>query len=121
MAQAPSRRRVAQEITALGIKGVYQRKEYKRQYPEGEPIAQVVGFTSVEDNGQEGVELSFQQKVGWQSGSRRVIKDRLGRVVEDVGETLAPEDGKDSAVLDRQQGAVFCIPETARRCDRAQS
>ncbi len=86
---------VAQEITALGIKGVYQRKEYKRQYPEGESIAQVVGFTNVEDKGQEGVELSFNKALAGKSGSRRVIKDRLGRVVEDVGETLAPEDGKD--------------------------
>ena len=86
---------VAQEITALGIKGVYQRKEYKRQYPEGESIAQVVGFTNVEDKGQEGVELSFNKDLAGKTGSRRVIKDRLGRVVEDVGETLAPEDGKD--------------------------
>ena len=86
---------VAQEITALDIKGVYQRKEYKRQYPEGESIAQVVGFTNVEDKGQEGVELSFNRDLAGKTGSRRVIKDRLGRVVEDVGETLAPEDGKD--------------------------
>jgi cell division protein FtsI (penicillin-binding protein 3) len=86
---------VAQEITALGIKGVYQRKEYKRQYPEGEAIAHVVGFTNVEDKGQEGVELSFNKDLAGKTGSRRVIKDRLGRVVEDVGDTLAPEDGKD--------------------------
>jgi cell division protein FtsI (penicillin-binding protein 3) len=86
---------VAHEITALGIKGIYQRKEYKRQYPEGESIAQVVGFTNVEDKGQEGVELSFNKDLAGKTGSRRVIKDRLGRVVEDVGETLAPEDGKD--------------------------
>jgi cell division protein FtsI (penicillin-binding protein 3) len=86
---------VAHEIAALGIKGIYQRKEYKRQYPEGESIAQVVGFTNVEDKGQEGVELSFNNDLAGKSGSRRVIKDRLGRVVEDVGETLAPEDGKD--------------------------
>ncbi len=86
---------VALEITALGIKGVYQRKEYKRQYPEGEAIAHVVGFTNVEDKGQEGVELSFNKDLAGKTGSRRVIKDRLGRVVEDVGDTLAPEDGKD--------------------------
>jgi cell division protein FtsI (penicillin-binding protein 3) len=86
---------VAQEITALGIKGVYQRKEYKRQYPEGEAIAHVVGFTNVEDKGQEGIELSFDKDLAGKTGSRRVIKDRLGRVVEDVGDTLAPEDGKD--------------------------
>ncbi|MGA8514085.1 MAG: penicillin-binding protein 2 [Burkholderiaceae bacterium] len=86
---------VAQQITALGIKGVYQRKEYKRQYPEGEAVAHVVGFTNVEDHGVEGVELAFNQKLSGKTGSRRVIKDRLGRVVEDLGETVDPMEGKD--------------------------
>ena len=86
---------VALQITTLGIKGVYQRKEYKRQYPEGEAAAHVVGFTNVEDNGQEGVELAFDKNLAGKVGSRRVIKDRLGRVVENVGDTLPPVDGKD--------------------------
>jgi cell division protein FtsI (penicillin-binding protein 3) len=86
---------VAQKIHALGIKGVYQRKEYKRQYPEGETTAHVVGFTNVEDHGQEGVELAFDKELGGRPGSRRVIKDRLGRVVEDVREQVPPVDGKD--------------------------
>ena len=86
---------VALQIAALGIKGVYSRKEYKRQYPEGESAAHVVGFTSVEDNGQEGVELAFNKDLAGKAGSRRVIKDRLGRVVENVGDTIAPLDGKD--------------------------
>ena len=86
---------VAQKITALGIKGIYQRKEYKRQYPEGETIAHVVGFTNIEDRGQEGMELAFNKELGGRSGSRRVIKDRLGRVVEDTREQVPPVDGKD--------------------------
>ncbi len=86
---------VAMQIAALGIKGVYSRKEYKRQYPEGEAAAHVVGFTSVEDNGQEGVELAFNKNLAGKAGSRRVIKDRLGRVVEDVGDATGPVDGKD--------------------------
>ena len=86
---------VAQKITALGIKGIYQRKEYKRQYPEGETAAHVVGFTNVEDRGQEGIELAFNTELSGRVGSRRVIKDRLGRVVEDVGEQVPPLDGKD--------------------------
>ncbi len=86
---------VAQQITALGLKGIYQRKEYKRQYPEGEAAAHVVGFTNVEDRGQEGIELAFNQNLAGRNGSRRVIKDRLGRVVEDVGEQIAPVDGRD--------------------------
>jgi cell division protein FtsI (penicillin-binding protein 3) len=86
---------VAKEIAALGLKGIYQRKEYKRQYPEGEAAAHVVGFTNVEDMGQEGVELSFNKELGGRAGTRRVIKDRLGRVVESVGETVPPADGRD--------------------------
>jgi cell division protein FtsI (penicillin-binding protein 3) len=86
---------VAQKIAALGIKGIYQRKEYKRQYPEGETVSHVVGFTNVEDRGQEGMELLFNKDLAGRAGSRRVIKDRLGRVVEDVGEQVPPVDGKD--------------------------
>ncbi len=86
---------VAQQITALGMKGIYQRKEYKRQYPEGEAAAHVVGFTNVEDIGQEGVELTFEKELAGRAGSRRVIKDRLGQVVESVGEQIPPVDGRD--------------------------
>ena len=86
---------VAKQIGALNIKGVYQRKEYKRQYPEGEAAAHIVGFTNVEDNGQEGVELMFNKALLGRPGMRRVIKDRLGRAVEDVGEVVQPVAGKD--------------------------
>jgi cell division protein FtsI (penicillin-binding protein 3) len=86
---------VAKRIHAMGIKGIYQRKEYKRQYPEGETVAHVVGFTNVEDRGQEGIELAFNKDLAGKAGSRRVIKDRLGRVVEDVGEQMPPVEGKD--------------------------
>ena len=86
---------VAQQVTALEIKGIYQRKEYKRQYPEGEAAAHIVGFTNVEDRGQEGMELAFNKELAGRPGSRRVIKDRLGRVVEDVGDQLPPVDGRD--------------------------
>ena len=86
---------VARQVAELGIKGLYQRKEYRRQYPEGEAAAHVVGFTNVEDQGQEGVELAFNKDLGGKPGSRRVIKDRLGQVVEDIGETVPPVDGRD--------------------------
>ena len=86
---------VAKQIADLNLKGIYQRKEYKRQYPEGESAVHVVGFTNVEDNGQEGVELTFNKELAGRSGSRRVIKDRLGRVVEDVGDQIPPQDGRD--------------------------
>ncbi|MBX9611733.1 MAG: penicillin-binding protein 2 [Burkholderiales bacterium] len=86
---------VAKKIAALDLKGIYQRKEYRREYPEGEAAAHVVGFTNVEDHGQEGVELTFNSMLAGRAGSRRVIKDRLGRVVEDVGDTVPPVDGRD--------------------------
>ncbi|MEQ6435630.1 penicillin-binding protein 2 [Comamonas sp. w2-DMI] len=86
---------VGQKILALNVKGIYNRKEYKRQYPEGEAAAHVVGFTNVEDHGQEGMELAFDKELAGKPGSRRVIKDRLGRVVEGVGEEVPPQDGQD--------------------------
>ncbi len=86
---------VAKDIAALGLRGVYQRKEYKRQYPEGEAAAHVVGFANVENNGQEGIELTFNKNLAGRAGSRRVIKDRLGNVVEAVGEEVPPVDGRD--------------------------
>lgn len=86
---------VAKEIAALKIKGIFQRLEYKRQYPEGESTVHVVGFTNVDDLGQEGVEATFNRQLSGHNGSRRVIKDRLGRVVEGIGDEVPPEDGKD--------------------------
>lgn len=85
----------ARQVAALGLKGIYQTKEYKRQYPEGEAAAHLVGFTSIEDHGLEGVELAFNDTLAGKSGSRRVIKDRLGRVVEAVGTEVPPVEGRD--------------------------
>ena len=86
---------VAKDVLALKLAGVHQVAEYKRKYPEGEAAAHVVGFTKVDDTGQEGIELAFEKELAGRNGSRRVIKDRLGQVVEDVGESVAPVDGKD--------------------------
>jgi cell division protein FtsI (penicillin-binding protein 3) len=86
---------VAQAVLALNLKGVHQVREYKRKYPEGEAATHVVGFTNVEDHGQEGIELAHEAELFGRNGTRRVIKDRLGRVVEDIGDSVAPVDGKD--------------------------
>ncbi|WP_027818003.1 peptidoglycan D,D-transpeptidase FtsI family protein [Paraburkholderia bannensis] len=86
---------VAQQITALDIPGIYQRNEYKRFYPEGDVTAHLIGFTNVEDEGQEGVELSDQKILAGVPGIRHVIKDRMGHIIEDVDETVVPHDGKD--------------------------
>jgi cell division protein FtsI (penicillin-binding protein 3) len=89
---------VAARVAALGITGIHQRDERKRHYPEGESVAHIVGFTSVEDVGQEGFELSQQQRLAGNPGSRRVIKDNLGRVIEQVGSGREPQSGDDLAL-----------------------
>ena len=86
---------LAEKVTALNIKGIYLRKEYKRKYPEGDAAATVVGSTDTEGNGIEGVELASEKVLAGVSGKRKVIHDRLGRKVEDVGEPVEPLPGKD--------------------------
>jgi cell division protein FtsI (penicillin-binding protein 3) len=86
---------VWQQVKALGIKGLYEEREYRRKYPEGEAAAHVVGFTDAEDRGQEGIELALQGALQGKDGSRMVVKDRLGRVVEDIGDQVAPTHGRD--------------------------
>lgn len=83
------------QIKALGIKGLHETREYRRRYPEGESAAHVVGFTDIEDKGQEGIELAFQSALQGRDGSRGVVKDRLGRVVDDIGAALDPANGQD--------------------------
>ncbi len=87
-----------EQIDKLGIKGVYQSREYRRRYPEGESAAHVVGFTNLEDQGQEGIELAFQRQLQGRNGTRGVVKDRLGRVIEDMGTHIEPADGSDIAL-----------------------
>lgn len=94
---------IVDKITALNVPGISTRREYKRYYPDGDVMAHVVGFTNVEDVGQEGMELAFQKNLAGVTGSRRVIKDRLGRIVEDLESVRLPHDGKDLALsIDRK-------------------
>ena len=86
---------VWKEVKALDIKGVYQQREYKRKYPEGEAAAHVVGFTNIEEAGQEGIELRFDDALRGSDGSRTVVRDRLGRVVDDMGDQVDPVNGRD--------------------------
>ncbi|MBI1942557.1 MAG: penicillin-binding protein 2 [Betaproteobacteria bacterium] len=85
----------AQRVAELGIGGVYQHSEFRRYYPGGETTAHVIGFTGVDDAGQEGIELAHQALLAGAAGSRRVIKDRLGGIVEDVESIRAARDGRD--------------------------
>ncbi|RTQ36218.1 penicillin-binding protein 2 [Variovorax gossypii] len=86
---------VAKQVAALNIKGVYLRRDYRRQYPEGEAAAHLAGFTNVEDIGQEGIELAFDHDLAGKAGSRHVLKDRLGHIVEDTEDQVPPTPGHD--------------------------
>ena len=86
---------MAQEVLALKLKGVHTVPEYKRKYPEGEAAAHVVGFTNIEDQGLEGIELRFQNQLQGRDGLRFVAKDRLGRVVEELADQTDAVNGDD--------------------------
>ena len=83
----------AEKIVKLGMPGVSLRREYRRYYPGGGITAHLLGFTDVDDNGQEGLELALQDKLGGKAGSQRVIKDRKGHIVEDVASIRTPKPG----------------------------
>jgi cell division protein FtsI (penicillin-binding protein 3) len=89
---------VAARVAALGIAGVHDDDEYRRYYPSGEVMSQVLGFTGDRDVGQEGIELAQQTWLGGVPGSRRVIINRRGEVVEDVASIRAPQEGRDLAL-----------------------
>ncbi|MDD2885477.1 MAG: penicillin-binding protein 2 [Dechloromonas sp.] len=86
---------VADQVSQLKLPGIHQEREYRRFYPAGEMTAHLVGFTGVDDKGLEGVELAFQHALLGRAGARTVIRDRRGNIVEDVGATRPPQDGKD--------------------------
>lgn len=84
---------LAKKIEALKIPGVNFQEEFKRYYPEGESTAQLIGFTNVDDNGIEGLELAYQHWLMGVSGKKRVVRDRLGRVIEELGVVKEPRPG----------------------------
>ncbi|OGT35106.1 MAG: cell division protein [Gammaproteobacteria bacterium RIFCSPHIGHO2_12_FULL_37_14] len=75
---------LAKQIKALHIPGIYLQQDYRRYYPEGEVVAQVVGFTNIDDQGQEGIELAYNLWLSGKSGKKWVIKDRLGRMISEI-------------------------------------
>ncbi len=84
-----------EKIVSLNIPGVLLQREYRRYYPTGEQTAQMLGFTGKDDNGQEGLELALQDLLAGEPGSQRVIKDRRGHIVEDIGSLRVPKHGND--------------------------
>ncbi len=85
----------AAHIKALGIPGVNLLREYRRYYPAGEVAGHVVGFTTIDDQGQEGLELGYDQLLNGEDGAKRVIQDLYGRYVENVESIRAPRPGRD--------------------------
>lgn len=87
----------------LEIPGVFLQREYRRYYPAGDATSHLIGFTGIEDNGQEALELAYDNWLSGKSGSRRVIKDRQGRVIEDQEAVKVPQDGRDLTLsIDRK-------------------
>ena len=87
----------AARVKSLQIPGVYLQREYRRFYPAGEVTGHLLGFTGAEDQGQEGLELAYEQKLAGEDGMKRVIQDRMGRVVENVDSIRAARPGEEVA------------------------
>ena len=88
----------AAKVVELDVPGVFLQREYRRYYPGSEYFAHLVGITDIDENGQEGLELAFDEQLAGKPGSRRVIKDRLGHIVEDVESLRTPKPGSDLAL-----------------------
>jgi cell division protein FtsI (penicillin-binding protein 3) len=100
---APHAPETAQAIVKLGIPGVFSQREYRRFYPQGDAVAHVLGFTNIDDSGQEGLELAFDEWLRGTPGARKVIRDRRGRIVENVDLVRAALPGKDLTLsIDRR-------------------
>jgi len=113
----------ATEVAALKLPGVFEHREFRRYYPGGEVTAHVVGFTGVDDSGQEGMELAYESRLSGTAGSRRVIKDRHGGIVEDIGAIQAAQDGHDLvlSIDGKIQTLVFGALKAAVREHRAKA
>lgn len=86
--------RIGDAVKALKIPGVYLQPEFRRYYPEGDVTAHILGFTNIDDHGQEGLELAYDQWLAGVPGLKRVLKDRLGRTIQDVDVLKPPRPGQ---------------------------
>jgi len=85
----------AEQVLALELPGINVQREYRRYYPASEVTGHLIGFTNIDDEGQEGLELAFNHWLAGESGAKRVLKDRLGRSIENVASIRPPRHGKD--------------------------
>jgi cell division protein FtsI (penicillin-binding protein 3) len=84
---------LVEEIKNLGVKGVSTQSEYKRYYPAAEVTAHILGYTNIDDQGQEGIELAYDKILKGKPGKKRVLKDRLGRIVRNIESVMPSESG----------------------------
>lgn len=93
----------AKKIEELNIPGLGLQEEFRRFYPEGETMAQLLGFTNIDDNGIEGLELAYDDWLKGISGKKRILKDRMGRVIEEMEVLREPKSGRDLVLsIDRR-------------------
>jgi cell division protein FtsI (penicillin-binding protein 3) len=113
----------AARVRALGIPGVNTQREYRRYYPAGEVTGHLLGFTNVDDVGQEGLELAFDQWLGGVPGEKRVMRDSLGRTIEDIERIRAPRPGQDlyTSIDLRLQYLAYRELKAAVQANRARS
>lgn len=112
---------LARKVMSLKISGIYMQREYRRYYPAGEVAAHIVGFTGVDEIGREGFELAAQDWLSGKEGSRRVIKDRQGRIVEELEAVRVPEDGKDLVLSIDRRVQYLAYRELAKAVERHQA
>ncbi len=114
---------IAQQVLDLQAEGVFTQREYRRYYPAGEVASHVIGFTNIDDRGQEGIELAYEDWLKGTPGKKRVIKDRLGRVIEDLESIRTSRPGKDLYLsLDRRiQYLAYRELKAAIRLNKARS
>jgi cell division protein FtsI (penicillin-binding protein 3) len=112
---------IAQRVESFNLAGIHTSREFRRLYPEGAITAQLLGFTDVEDRGQDGIELAFERTLAGRHGLRRLIKDRLGRAVEDDW-VREPVEGRDIqlSIDNRIQYIAFSALRTAVEANRAE-
>lgn len=99
---------IADNIAELNLPGIYLKSEYKRYYPHGEISAHVVGFTDIDQRGQEGLELAYNDWLRGIDGKKRIIKDRLGREIKNIGDIKAPLNGRE-LVLSLDQRLQYLV------------
>jgi cell division protein FtsI (penicillin-binding protein 3) len=119
------KRRISPELAAkvmsLKISGVFLQREYKRFYPAGDVTAHLVGFTGIDDNGQEGFELAKNSLLSGKAGSRRVIQDRQGHIVEDLEAVKVPQDGQDLELSIDRRLQYLAFRELSRAVEKHQA